>query len=355
MVEVATPLRSVWGSGWARLRKGFGLALIGLAGTLMACGGESSSQLEPVELAFLIPDNFSTSGSFVAGTTTGFVEFDLRRLRDDLLITEPLAVLVLPLGLSDQQEPLVDDLGNRIFVERAVAVLGNGLDENNDGIADDPPPTTAPVQIPVLVPFEAPQGWSASRTVAYTPGQTTVPLMDPIPRFGFYLSPVAAFEGEIGFAVRDVLDQVVPGEVIVNFPPSPTQSVTVSVTNATATEDTPIVIAICNQLGATLYVGLQSGSTTTLAVPQVSAEPDTPLNAPTSYIAQAYQFDTIGNLLQVSSNPDTPGDLSTLLLDSSGTTDGTAALSLVSSTDEEQITCAGDSLRLLPRVIEGFF
>ncbi len=353
MVEVVAPLGSIW----AQLGRGLGLALIGvgLSSTLMSCGGDSSSQLEPVELAFLIPDNFSTSGSFAAGTTDGFVEFDLRRLRDDQLITEPLAVLVLPLGPSDEQEPLVDALGNPIFVQRAVAVLGNGLDENNDGIADDPPPTTAPAQIPTLVPFEAPQGWSPSRTLAYTPGQTTVPLMDPLPRFGFYVSPVAAFEGEIGFEVRDVLDQVVPGEVIVNFPPSPTQSVTVTVTNATATEENPIVITVCNQLGATLYVGLRSGATTTLAVPQVSAEPDTPLNAPTSYVAQAYQLDSVGNLLQVSSNPDNPGDLSTLLLDSSGTTDGTAELSLISSTDEEQLTCAGDSLRLLPRVIEGFF
>ncbi len=353
MAEVTTPLRSGRSQVWSGLRlAGLG---IGLGIMLGACGGEGSNQLQPVELAFPIPDNFTSTGSFTAGTTTGFVEFDLRRLADDALITDPLSVLVLPLGQTDEQEILIDDLGNTIFLQRAVVLLGNGLDEDNDGVADVPPPESPPAPIQPMVPFEPPQGWDPSRTLAYTPNQTTVPELDPIPRFGFYASSVASFEAEIGLAVQDVLGQVVPGEVNITFPAAPTQSVTVSVTNATGTEENPIIVAICNQLQASLYVGLRSGATTTLTVPQVSATPDTPLNAPTFYVAQAYQFDSVGNLIQVSDNPTDPGNLSTLLLDSSGTGDGTAELSLISSTNEDLVTCAGDSLRLIPQIVGGFF
>jgi hypothetical protein len=206
------------------------------------------------------------------------------------------------------------------------------------------------------LPYSATNGWQARATLGYAPGQTTIPQRSASDRFGVYFSSLLDFVGRIDFTVRDQLGQNYPSEFELTFTPAASQSVTVTVANATASDDQPLVISICNQLGAAAIVGINNGgSFTTLSLPQVqAASTGSNLSPPTSYRAEAYQFDTEGNLQRISSNPENPAQSTVTLLDAEGV-GGNVSLTLVDSTDGTRTACFGDALSELRNILPNFF
>ncbi len=345
---------SGWTQGLASIDRRLGMAvLIAVAGWISSCG-EGQDPLQPIDLAFLQARNGQVQGGGTAGTTGTFLEFDVVRRRDQVSITAPINVSVDPSGRSENQAVLRDEFNNLIFTERAVAVLGNGPDLDGDGVPE-PIPDTIPQTLDPLAPFSTPEGWNNEATLAYVPGQTSVPLRAISDRFGVYLSSIVPFESRFIFRIRDQAGFVFGSELNINFPAGSLQSVTVNVGNATASEAERMVIAVCNQLSATLYIGLSSGATAQVAVPTVEAIPDTPLNESTQYVAEAYQFTPEGSVIRVSSDPANSGQLSVPLLGSNGGT-GTATLTLTDSVEPTGfVTCAGDPVDDLDEILSDFF
>ncbi|MDX2270392.1 MAG: hypothetical protein NW237_00365 [Cyanobacteriota bacterium] len=325
--------------GWAYLLGGL---------VLSACGGETNT-LAPVDLALLLPDNFTVEGSLTTGSPSTFIEFDVRRSRDDVLITEPLTVYIRSLGLPEDADALTDLLGNRVYEPRAVAFLGNGIDSDGEG-TPEPPPTSPPqVLAGPLLPYST-ENWQSRAVLGYIPGQTNIPARAASNRFGIYVSSLLAFEGVLQFSSRDQLGSFYPQDFTLTYQPGSLQTVTVTASNASGSADQPLVVAICNQLNAAILVGITSGNQTQIQVPAVSTAVSS-LSSPTAYVTEAYQFDGGGSLLRVSQGT---GGLSVPLLDSSQPS-GNASLNLVDSSDGSVVTCFGDPVADLRTILSDLF
>ncbi len=323
-----------------------------VASVLAGCGG-STNQLEPIDLALVLPSNFETTGSAEVGRTDTFVEFDAVRERDSVAITQPVNVLITPEGFTEAGD-LRDSQGNRIFTERAVALLGNGPDPDGDGVPG-PTPESVPDILDPLAPYPAPAGWSARATLAYVPNQTTIPGRAGTNQFGVYVASILAFQGRLQFVIRDQLNQGFARTHDISHQLTGTQPVTVAINGFAASEAEPIVITICNQFNAALHIGLTSGTTSTVEVPTVQSQPDSILNASTAYVAEAYQFNSSGTVLRLSTNPSNPALLSVPLL-STTEPSGSVTLDLTNVTaPANRFTCAGDNVDDLNAVLTGFF
>jgi hypothetical protein len=304
-----------------------------------------------VSLAFIVPRNYTITGSQTVGDTSGFVEFDVVRERDGERLTNPINVLMIP----EETSRLTDELGNQVFPQRSVVLLGNGPDPDGDGIPDLPP-DRVPNTLDPLAPYTPPQEWQARNALAYVPGQSDIPERSTFNRFGISFSAMLPTDVTLQGLIRDELNQVLATTVEFSLDPAPTQTVSVFLANAEASQDQPVVIAICNQLNAAAYVGLKGGLATTLAIPALQSIPDTALTDPTAYRAEAYQFDRGGTVLRVSSNPMSPEQLSVPLL-SPSMPEGTVTLTLVDVSDGgfNSFSCARDRLSELRNLLPDFF
>ncbi len=108
------------------------------AGAILALGlvgcGEATTPLSPLENAFLRADDFEiTGGSPTAGAVGPYLQFNVRRQRDNQILNRPFNVYVENAGLAEGRSPLVDTQNRPILLQRSVAFLGNGLDLNRDG------------------------------------------------------------------------------------------------------------------------------------------------------------------------------------------------------------------------------
>lgn len=326
-------------------RKGWGL-IAGL-GMLVGCSG-GGSQLQPLELAFLRVRNFNVPDPLSAGTVNNYLSFELRRERDNAIIRDPLTVYVQTAGADPSQDPLTDRLNNPISVNRAVVLLGNGLTVDE---VLQPPPTPFPnINAGPRAPYPVPQGWQGRATLAYVPGQTTIPGRDPGEDFGVYVASLLPFKARLVFSTQDVQNTVVVSPLTLEFTPTPSQTVTVNLEGITPSAQEPVIVAVCNQINAAILVGLQTGLRTELEVPVLNPEPH-PLDAPTAYRTEAYQFGLSNNQLQIqrfSVNPADPDRLDVPLL-SAEQPAGTATLSFTTVTNPEtelaKPTCFGDPLR----------
>lgn len=327
------------------------LLILVSGGGLAACGGGDDTQLEPISLAFIVPRNYTITGSQTVGETSGFVEFDVVRERDNEVLTNPINVLMIP----EETSSLTDELGNTVFPQRSVVLLGNGPDPDEDGVPDLPP-DRVPDTLDPLAPYTPPEEWQARSALAYVPGQTNIPNRSSLNRFGIAFSAMLPTNVTLQGLIRDELNQVLSTTLEFSLDPAPTQTVSVFLGNAEASQDQPVVIAVCNQLNAAAYVGLKGGLSTTLAVPALQSTPDTSLTDPTAYRAEAYQFDRGGTVLRVSSNPTSPDQLSVPLL-SASMPEGTATLTLVDISDGgvNSFSCARDRLSDLQNLLPEFF
>jgi len=333
-------------------RLGFWVGTLGLAagmGVSMALVGCSNgtNQLQPLELAFLRPSMVAVPDPLFAGTVSNYISFDLRRERDGVLITQPLTTYVQTAGADATQEPLTDDLGNLISPNRAVVLLGNGL--TVDG-ALQPPPTPFPnISASPKAPYAPPTGWQGRATLAYVPGQTTIPNRAPDNRFGVYVASLLPFTARLVFATQDVQNVVVVTPQTLTFQSTPTQQVIVALAGITPSPQEPVIVAVCNQINAAILVGVQQGSQTALQVPVTNPDPH-PLDAPTAYRAEAYQFNNQAQIQRISVNPTDPERLDVPL-------EGTATLELTPVTNPDsqlnQATCFGDKLRDVASVAPG--
>ncbi len=336
------------------------LLTITIAALLTSCGGGSGSgtQLGPIDLALMIPSNFSVNGvadpeAIITGTTSTYIEFDVIQERDERIITDPLSTFVNNGEWGSNQGSLTDDLGNRISVDRAIALLGNNLDRNGDGIADPPSRNVpeAPIASDPLIPYEPPDGWQTLSTLAYVPNQTDIPSPQsstanrpPSNRFGVYISPLLPYIGRIEVQQRDSLGQVYFSELDLTFVAGSVQPVSITVTNAAA--NGRVLITVCNQLGAAATVGLEDGNTTSaFSVPALQTQPDTALNRATAYVAEAYQFDGETLIRRAETVP---------LLDNNGN-QGTVTLTLNEISTTNDFSCAGDPLADVPLIADEVF
>lgn len=322
-------------------------ALLGLGVLLGSCG--SNAQVGPLTFAYLVPTNFSTTGSLKAGSTDTYVAFDLKRQRDGALITDSLdttkqlTVYVSNQGAASTQSDLKDQLNNSVYLQRAVVLLGNGIVKN--GTLQDPP-TTAPTVLQPLAPYSTPTGWSPRATLAYYPNQTTVPNRAAENRFGFYLASVLAFQSTLQVQVLD--ENTLTTSISQNYTvvaPDQTQSVTVQLSN-TASTTQPILVSLCNQFNAAILIGVKSGSSAQIAVPALGSGLPNSLNTDTAYRVEAYQFSSQAKLTGVSDTVP--------LLDTTHIT-GQASLTLVASTDDTKLTCFGEKISSLQTTVPVFF
>ncbi len=324
-----------------------GVGLLGSTFGLAACG--ESTQLGPIELALLLADNVVQT-DLVAGEVGGFVEFDVRRERDDLLFRDPLNVFATNAGLAEEQPVIVDRLNNTVFTQRAVAFLGNGPDLDGDGIPaampQDPPQPLDP-----LAPYAPITGWQSRAALAYVPNQTTIPGRAGTDRFSLYVSSMLPFNSLLRFSIRDQSGQVFASETTLTVAPTPTQPINVFLDTSVSPES-PVVITICNQLGSALYVGLKAANLTTLDLPIIGSSSNTALSDPIAYRAEAYQFEVTGTFVIAASGTPATGAITTPI-----GPDGTATLSLTPTGPDgrELVSCAGDRLGDLVDILPGFF
>ncbi len=319
-----------------------------VAGSLVACG--ESNQLGPLEFALVLAENF-TQTELVAGEVGGFVEFDLVRQRDDVLFRDPINVLVTNQG-RDQDQPIIRDAqGNQVFIQRAVAFLGNGPDLNEDGIPE-PVPTTAPEPRDPLAAFTPPEGWRSQGMLAYVPNQTTIPGRVGNDRFSVYLSSMIPFSNRLQFSVRDDSGQAFATGLTVEHQPAPSQPVSIFLGNLSATPTNPVVIALCNQIGAALYMGLKAANLTTVEVPAIGSVSNSALSPAIAYTAEAYQFESSGTVVLQASGTPFVGSLNSPV-----EADGTATLTLVPTgpAGSDLTSCAGDRLGSLRDILPNFF
>ncbi|WP_244352156.1 hypothetical protein [Thermostichus vulcanus] len=331
---------------------GLGIFALGLLGC-----GEGTTPLGPLENTFLRADDFEiTGGSPAAGAVGAYLEFNIRRQRDNQILNRPFNVYVDNVGLAEEQDPPLDNQNRPILLQRSVAFLGNGLDLNGDGQPDLPPKEPPSIESGPLLPYAPPNNWQTRAALAYVPGQTNIPGRGPSDRFGIYFSSILPYTGEIRFRARDELGNAFGRSFRITYPPAGSRaSVTVTLANLSASEQEPVFIAICNQLGAAAVVGLRSGSFTELVdlLPAPGLQVDPGLSEPIRYVAEAYQFNRERAVIRVSRNPADPSRLSVPLLGSEGAT-GRADLTLVDSTGD-QLTCFNDLLSDLRDTFSDFF
>lgn len=331
---------------------GLGIFALGLLGC-----GEGTTPLGPLENIFLRADDFQiTGGSTAAGAVGAYLEFNIRRQRDDQILNRPFNVYVDNLGLAEEQDPPLDNQNRPILLQRSVAFLGNGLDLNGDGQPDLPPKEPPRIESGPLLPYAPPDNWQARAALAYVPGQTTIPGRSPSDRFGLYFSSILPYTGRLRFRARDELGNASGSTFEVTYPPAGSRAnVTVTLANLSANEQEPVFIAVCNQLGAAAVVGLRSGSFTELVdllpAPGLQVDPD--LSGPIRYVAEAYQFNRDRSVIRVSRNPADPNRLSVPLLGAEGAT-GRADLTMVDSTGD-RLTCFNDLLSDLQDTFANFF
>ncbi|MEN9221124.1 MAG: hypothetical protein Q6M04_01665 [Thermostichus sp. BF3_bins_97] len=331
-------------------------ALATLVLGLVGCG-EGTTPLAPLENTFLRADDFQiTGGSTAAGAVGAYLEFNIRRQRDNQILNRPFNVYVDNVGLAEEQDPPLDNQNRPILLQRSVAFLGNGLDLNGDGQPDLPPKEPPSIDSGPLLPYAPPDNWQARAALAYVPGQTNIPGRGPSERFGLYFSSILPYTGELRFRARDELGNAFGSTFEVTYPPAGSRaSVTVTLANLAASEQEPVFIAICNQLGAAAVVGLRSGSFTELVdlLPAPGLQVDPSLSGPIRYVAEAYQFNRDRSIIRVSRNPSDPSRLSVPLLGAEGAT-GRADLTMVDSTGD-QLTCFNDLLSDLQETFSDFF
>ncbi|MGQ9837987.1 MAG: hypothetical protein ACUVRV_08485 [Cyanobacteriota bacterium] len=334
---------------------GWGLCGLGLL-SLLGCG-ESPTPLAPLENVFLQADDFEiTGGSPAAGAVGAYLEFNIRRQRDNQILNRPFNVYVDNVGLAEAQSPLLDNQNRPILLQRSVAFLGNGLDLNGNGQPDLPPKDPPSLESGPLLPYAPPNNWQSRAALAYVPGQTNIPGRSPTNRFGIYFSSILPYTGKIRFRTRDELGNAFGPIFEVTYPPASSRAnVTVTLANLSASQQEPVLIAICNQLGAAAVVGLRSGSFTELVdvLPAPGLPVDPSLSEPIRYVAEAYQFNRDRAIIRVSRNPADPNRMSVPLLGFEGTT-GRADLTMVDSTGD-QLTCFNDLLSDLQETFSNFF
>ncbi|MGY2715559.1 hypothetical protein ACVWW8_000225 [Thermostichus sp. MS-CIW-22] len=331
------------------------------AGAILALGlvgcGEATTPLSPLENAFLRADDFEiTGGSPTAGAVGPYLQFNVRRQRDNQILNRPFNVYVENAGLAEGRSPLVDNQNRPILLQRSVAFLGNGLDLNRDGQPDPPPREPPSLNSGPLLPYAPPNNWQTRAVLAYVPGQANIPGRGPSDRFGLYFSSILPYRGQLRFRARDELGNASARTFEITYPPAPSRAtVTVTLANVSASAQEPVLIAICNQLGAAAVVGLRSGTFTELVdlLPAPSLPVDPNLSEPIRYVAEAYQFNRQQAVIRVSQNPADPSRMSVPLLGSEGAT-GRADLTLVSSTDD-RLTCFNDRLSDLRNTFSDFF
>ncbi|MEN9202411.1 MAG: hypothetical protein Q6K80_01755 [Thermostichus sp. DG_1_6_bins_120] len=332
-----------------------GLGLLAL-GLLSGCG-EGTTPLAPLENVFLQAGDFEiTGGSTAAGAVGAYLQFNMRRRRDSQILNRPFNVYVDNLGLAAEQQPLVDNQNRPILLQRSVAFLGNGLDLNGDGQPDLPPKEPPSLESGPLLPYAPPGQWQSRAALAYVPGQTSIPGRSPSDRFGLYFSSLLPYTGSLRFQARDELGNAFGSTFVVTYPPAASRaSVTVTLANLSASPQEPVLIAICNQLGAAAVVGLRSGTFTELVdlLPAPELQVDPSLSEPIRYVAEAYQFNRDRTVIRVSRNPADPSRLSVPLLGSPGAT-GRADLTMVEATGNP-LTCFNDLLSDLRDTFANFF
>lgn len=330
--------------------------LVTFALGLVGCG-EATTPLSPLENAFLRADDFAiTGGSPTAGAVGPYLQFNLRRQRDNQILNRPFNVYVENAGLAEGQPPLVDNQNRPLLLQRSVAFLGNGLDLNRDGQPDAPPPDPPSLTSGPLLPYAPPNNWQSRAVLAYVPGQSSIPGRGPSDRFGIYFSSLLPYRGQLRFRARDELGNAPARTFEVTYSPAPRRAnVTVTLANVSASPQEPVLIAICNQLGAAAVVGLRSGTFTELVdlLPAPDLPVDPSLSEPIRYVAEAYQFNRERTVIRVSQNPADPSRMSVPLLGSEGAT-GRADLTLLNST-EDRLTCFRDRLSDLRNTFSDFF
>ncbi|GAB4217607.1 MAG: hypothetical protein OHK0012_22600 [Synechococcales cyanobacterium] len=326
----------------------WGVGLAGLTG--VACS--SGTQLTQLELAFLRPSNITAPDTLTVGQVENYVSFDLRRERDGVLITTPLAAYVQTLGADTEQETLRDQVGNLISPNRAVVLLGNG--PVVDGTLQAPPTPYPSINTSPLEPYQPPTGWQGRATLAYTPGQTTIPLRAGDSRFGVYLASVLPFQARLNFATKDVQNVTVTTPQTYEFAAVDTETVTVNLEGVTGSQTEPIIVAICNQINAAILVGIQSGNVTEVNVPSLNTGVISALDAPTAYRTEAYRFNDAREAIAVSVNPDDPERIDVPLF-SADKLDGTATLTFSTTVAEDQTTCFGDAVNDLSSIAPALF
>lgn len=354
------PLLPTCGSSDSPIEKGCSVvaytALAILALGFVGCG-EGTTPLGPLENVFLRADDFEiTGGSPAAGAVGPYLQFNMRRQRDNQILNRPLNVYVDNAGLAERRNPLLDNQNCPILLQRSVAFLGNGLDLNRDGQPDLPPKEPPNFTSGPLLPYTPPNQWQSRAALAYVPGQANIPGRSPSDRFGIYFSSILPYTGQLRFRARDELGNAFARTFEVTYPPAASRAtVTVTLANLTATAQEPVLIAICNQLGAAAVVGLRSGTFTELVdlLPAPGLPVDPTLSEPIRYVAEAYQFNRNRAVIRVSQNPTDPSRMSVPLLGFEGTT-GRADLTLVNSVGD-RLTCFNDRLSDLRDTFSDFF
>jgi hypothetical protein len=332
------------------------VALVAFALGLVGCG-EATTPPSPLENVFLRADDFEiTGGSPTAGAVGPYLQFNVRRRRDNQILNRPFNVYVENAGLAEGRPPLVDNQNRPILLQRSVAFLGNGLDLNRDGQPDPPPQDPPSLDSGPLLPYAPPNNWQSRAVLAYVPGQANIPGRGPSDRFGFYFSSILPYRGQLRFRIRDELGNAPARLFEITYPPAPSRAnVTVTLTNVSASAQEPVLIAICNQLGAAAVVGLRSGTFTELVdllpAPGLPLEPS--LSEPIRYVAEAYQFNRERAVIRVSQNPKDPSRMSVALLGSEGAT-GRADLTMVSASGD-RLTCFNEQLSSLRNIFSDFF
>ena len=347
-------------SPWPAFPKGGSVAtlvtLVTFALGLVGCG-EATTPLSPLENAFLRAADFAiTGGSPTAGAVGPYLQFNLRRQRDNQILNRPFNVYVENAGLAEGQPPLVDNQNRPLLLQRSVAFLGNGLDLNRDGQPDAPPPDPPSLDSGPLLPYAPPNNWQSRAVLAYVPGQTSIPGRGPSDRFGIYFSSLLPYRGQLRFRARDELGNAPARTFEVTYSPAPRRAnVTVTLANVSASPQEPVLIAICNQLGAAAVVGLRSGTFTELVdlLPAPDLPVDPSLSEPIRYVAEAYQFNRERAVIRVSQNPADPSRMSVPLLGSEGAT-GRADLTLVNAMGD-RLTCFNEQLSELRNTFSDFF